>query len=359
VLYKKIDSTLRGNFAVEIAAARRAVIGLLAGAEAAVAPLTLVAPAFPATGRTTLGGRMFLNDTPLESSEVWRTEKIAGVADIPAMLSTAAGLRARFVELKTIRGGAKRLAAVLDELVAATETEAIVCDAETDDDLRIIAQAAASRQQPTIFAGSAGLARHLPRAFDLIHASFRKTVPRKTAATPTAPLLFVVGSRSQISRQQLDILAGEPGIRCVSIPPAALRNGLTSFGWQQAARSVSEAFDAGEDVALALTLDEEINLAESTFLSTALGQFLLPLAPRLGGLFCTGGETARALLDAVGAVGIRLVGEVEPGVPIGTAVGWRDLPIVTKAGAFGSVRALVHCRAALRHLLRGDNPPSR
>jgi D-threonate/D-erythronate kinase len=220
----------------------------------------------------------------LESSEVWRNEKIAGVADIPAMLDTAAGLRARLVELKTIRGGAKRLAAALDEHATA-EVEAIVCDAETDDDLRDIAQAAASRRQPTIFAGSAGLARHLPRAFDLIRASFTKTVTPKTVATPTAPLLFVVGSRSQISRQQLDTLAGEPGIRSVVITPAALRNGLTSFGWQQAARFVSEAFDGGEDVALALTVGEGINLTESLNLSTALGQFLPPSSSAARGSF--------------------------------------------------------------------------
>ena len=31
---------------------------------------------------------------------------------------------------------------------------------------------------------------------------------------------------------------------------------------------------------------------------------------------------------------------------------------VTKAGAFGTERTLVHCRAALRHFLRGDIPPS-
>jgi hypothetical protein len=45
-------------------------------------------------------------------------------------------------------------------------------------------------------------------------------------------------------------------------------------------------------------------------------------------------------------------------VPLGTAVGWRDLPIVTKVGSFGIVRTLVHCRAALRRLLRGELPPS-
>jgi uncharacterized protein YgbK (DUF1537 family) len=49
---------------------------------------------------------------------------------------------------------------------------------------------------------------------------------------------------------------------------------------------------------------------------------------------------------------------VEPGVPLGTALGWRDLPIVTKAGAFGTARTIVHCRAALRRLLRGNISPS-
>jgi D-threonate/D-erythronate kinase len=357
VLYKKIDSTLRGNFAVEIAAARRAVIGLLAGSDPGVAPLAIVAPAFPATGRTTHRGRMFLNDTPLETSEVWRTEKIEGVAHIPAMLESAAGLLARSVELKTIRAGAKRLAAAFDEHAAA-RVEAIVCDAETDDDLEVIAQAAAGRRQPAIYAGSAGLARHLPPAFDLIRAISLKSETAKKETTPTAPLLFVVGSMSQVSREQLRALAGEPGIRSVAIAPAALREGATSSDWCQAARLVNEALDGGEDVALTLSLDEGINLAESALLSAALARFLLPLAPGLGGLLCTGGETARALLDAAGAAGIRLLGEVEPGVPLGRAVGWRDLPVVTKAGAFGTERTLVHCRAALRHLLRGDIPPS-
>ena len=90
VLYKKIDSTLRGNFAVEIAAARRSSDGLLAhgGAGNARAPaplLAIVVPAFPATGRTTRGGRMFLQGTPLEESEIWRNEGISGSADLTAL----------------------------------------------------------------------------------------------------------------------------------------------------------------------------------------------------------------------------------------------------------------------------------
>jgi 4-hydroxythreonine-4-phosphate dehydrogenase len=300
---------------------------------------------------------MFLNGTPLETSEIWRAEKIEGSAHIPAMLDRMAGLRVRYVELKTIRAGVERLAAALDEY-ASTKVEAIVCDAETDDDLRLIAQAAAIRGQPAMFAGSAGLARHLPRAFGLIRTSLLTSETIKMVATSSAPLLFVVGSMSQVSRKQLLTLEREPGIRSVTIAPASLRVGATSSGWRQATRLITEALDGGEDVAFTFSLDEGIDLAESELLSAALARFLRPLASRLGGLFCTGGETARAVLDGVGAAGIRLLGEVEPGVPLGTAVGWRDLPIVTKAGAFGSERTLVRCRAVLRRLLRGEIPHS-
>lgn len=354
VLYKKIDSTLRGNFAVEIAAARRASAGLITDSEGNP-PLAIVVPAFPGTGRTTRGGRMLLNGTPLEDSAVWANEKITGVADVPALLADAAGMRAKFVDLETVRAGAKALAAALDEL-AASGVEAVVGDAETEDDLRALAEAAAQLKQPAIFAGSAGLARHLPAAFGLSSTS------SPTAASKMGPsdapakagsrsLLFVVGSMSQVSRAGLQTLASEPGVRVITLPPAALRDGTSSSAWKGATRLVEEGLVSGQDVAVALGLEEGVNLAESAFLSTTLAQFLLPLAPRFGGLFLTGGETARALLNAAGAAGIRLFGEVEPGVPLGTAEGWGDLPVITKAGAFGNAGTLVRCRAALRDFL--------
>jgi uncharacterized protein YgbK (DUF1537 family) len=59
---------------------------------------------------------------------------------------------------------------------------------------------------------------------------------------------------------------------------------------------------------------------------------------------------ARALLAAVGATGIHLVGEVEPGVPLGVTDSTPPLPVVTKAGAFGTPATLARCREALRRL---------
>ncbi len=60
-------------------------------------------------------------------------------------------------------------------------------------------------------------------------------------------------------------------------------------------------------------------------------------------LFVSGGDTASAVLAAVGARGIELWKEVLPGVAMGRLLGSvsRGLPVVTKAGAFGCRETLV------------------
>jgi uncharacterized protein YgbK (DUF1537 family) len=318
---------------------------------------------------------MFLQGTPLEESEIWRNEGISGSADLTALLKNRAGLRAEFVGLESIRANVESLAVTLARRAAAG-VEAVVCDAETEDDLRAIAHAAAKLSQPAVFAGSAGLARHLPQAFGLTRnresptklESVRSAIEKRASRTPGhshpisrsvaashAPLLFVVGSTSQVSREQLRRLTEESEVRALNLSPMTLRDGAGSILWRDAFRLLDEALSRNEDVALALGVGEGVDLGESAFLTGALAQFVLPFVRSFGGLFCTGGETARALLNATGAVGIRLVCEVEPGVPLGTVEGWHNLPIVTKAGAFGSPQTLLRCRAALHRFLNSTN----
>src|ERR1700756_4332000 len=252
VLYKKIDSTLRGNFAIEIAAARDSSAGLIlshrtGNARAPDPPLSIVAPAFPATGRTTRNGRMFVQGVALEETEIWQNEKIDSVADIPALLEKA-GMRAASIGLKTIRSGVEAIAAAFAKN-STGRVEAAVCDAETEEDLRAIANAATQVDQPAFFAGSAGLARYLPHAFGL--AKHPKSFSGRDSITlppnqlhqlavnsdstiaewsnpNLARLLFVVGSMSQISRLQVRRLEEESFIRIFAISPATLRAGQDS-----------------------------------------------------------------------------------------------------------------------------------
>ena len=124
-LYKKIDSTLRGNVAAEVAA-----LAPLAG-------LAIVAPAFPAAGRTTRDGRQWLHGVAVEDTEVWRNESIGGRADLRVMLERQ-GLQTAVLTLDDIRAGAAALAGRLAALQA-DGVQAVVCDAQTDDDLAHIA----------------------------------------------------------------------------------------------------------------------------------------------------------------------------------------------------------------------------
>jgi uncharacterized protein YgbK (DUF1537 family) len=59
-------------------------------------------------------------------------------------------------------------------------------------------------------------------------------------------------------------------------------------------------------------------------------------------LVLSGGETAAAVLDAIGAGLLRVEGEVLPGLPLCHAVGLSDFPaVITKSGGFGQPDTLL------------------
>lgn len=84
-------------------------------------------------------------------------------------------------------------------------------------------------------------------------------------------------------------------------------------------------------------------------LSERLAAFVEGAGSSFAGLIATGGDTVYALLSKLGVHSIRLLDEVEPGVPLGISVGAVSLPVVTKAGAFGTAQTL---RRSLERLHR-------
>ena len=326
LFYKKIDSTLRGNFAAELAAIVDA------------AGLAIVAPAFPKAGRTTVNGCQFLNGRPLEQSEVWRAEGIEGAACIPAMLRRH-GVRAALVTLAQLRQDGAGLAARLAAL-ARDGVQAVVCDAETDDDLRIIAQASAQPPAPCFWVGSAGLADHLA-------ALARGARPAAPEIEVAGAILAVVGSLSSVSREQAARLQEATRITQITMPAGVLRQGRSHPQWARMRQALGTALAGGRDLLLTIGTEEPVDMEAGLQLSQALAAMVAPQSGSLGAIIATGGETALALLSAMAYRGLRLVGEIEAGVPLAIASGPRPLPVITKAGAFGSRDTLLHCYQAL------------
>lgn len=329
LFYKKIDSTLRGNFAAEMAALTRAGVAI-------------VAPAFPATGRTTQNGRVFVKGVPLEQTEIWVNESITGQADIVTMLRSA-GISATNITLAGVRN---KLRDEISRLVAGKTVQAIVCDAEEEADLAAIA--AASVGLPVYWVGSAGLATHLPQAAGLVG---KAASPRLAVS---GPIVTVVGSLSAVSRQQAQVLESNADLTVFVPTPVLLRTGETHPLWQSLRDQIGEALSAGRDVMIRTGLEEHNDLTYGHALCESLGSLVLPLAPAIGALIATGGETARALLPTFGTHALQLIKEIEPGVPLSLALGKQQIPVITKAGAFGSPAALLKSYSELARIRSGN-----
>jgi len=335
-IYRKIDSTLRGHVGAELAATL-AVAGRAEGQDR----LLVVAPAFPAVGRTTQDGRVLVGGVPLDETEVWRKSGMAGPSE-PASMLRVAGVPSEVAPLATVRAGPEALAGTLAELVR-RGVRAVVCDAAEEGDLTCVAEAGARLAIPPLWAGSAGLARHLPAALGLAREA---SAPAAIEATADGPVLLLVGSRSSVSREQARRVAAQPDVETIALPPEDLLAGGPDLG--RASARVAAALAAGRDVLVLISLETVLGLEQGPALAAALARLAAAHVSMLRGLVATGGDVARAALQALGASGIELVGEVEPGIPLGLARGARTLPVVTKAGAFGSEEALSRCRAALR-----------
>jgi D-threonate/D-erythronate kinase len=332
LLYKKIDSTLRGNVPSELAA-----IIPLAG-------LAIVAPAFPDTGRITRAGHVIVNGVLLQATETWRRQGMTGTTDIAAMLASA-HIPAAHAALDLVRGDRTVLREAMEHM-ALDGAAAVICDAETNQDLAAIAAASMGLTRNRFWVGSAGLAHHLAQAAGIAGAAV-PTRPRLHG-----PVVAIVGSLSAVSRAQAERLAAQPDITTLRIAPAVLRRGPSHPAWQETAAAIGAALQGDSDVLLTIAPDRTEDLAEDRMLSAALGQLLQPSAECLGGLIATGGDTARAVLNVLGADGLRLIREIEPGVVLSIVEGGRPLPMVTKAGAFGTPETLVHCRTVLRGTAR-------
>ena len=184
LFFKKIDSTLRGQPAAEIAATLEC-LGSRSGPAFGV-----LAAAFPATGRTTRGGRILVNGRTLEETDLWRRDHTYPNADLVDVLATA-GVRSEKVTLAAVRNG--ELKTILASLANVGDVVAI-CDAETEHDLHLIAEAGLYASPASVFIGSAGLAHALAR-LDVAESVEPLRIPTSKFGT-----LTVVGSLADASR---------------------------------------------------------------------------------------------------------------------------------------------------------------
>jgi uncharacterized protein YgbK (DUF1537 family) len=349
LLFKKIDSTLRGNVGAELAAA---LIALRSMRDQSARTVAIMAPAFPAIGRTTRDGAQLAHGQPLHELDIWRVQGLTGRAHIPDILR-AYGLRCEVLGLAAVRAPLHDLAEAMN--AAARESDVLVCDAETDSDLLAAAMASMQMTAKPLWVGSAGLAYQLPRAAGIA----KKGAGGQFTLPPIDwPILFAIGSLSRNSLEQVRVLASFSGTVAIKVPPAVLLGGEQHPDWRAMALELERTIKDGCDVVLSPEAEPRIELNKRPLIAAGLARLVASVAENVGALVASGGETARAVFESIGVARLRLLGELEKGIPISITENWkRPLPVITKAGDFGGSDALLKCSRFLRGSMASDADP--
>jgi hypothetical protein len=137
----------------------------------------------------------------------------------------------------------------------------------------------------------------------------------------------------------------------VALDPAGHGPGHFSETWAAAVRRAASRL-AVSDLAMTLvppSADAPLVDGDRLLAGFADAVHSVIAAIRPAGLFLSGGDTALAVLDRLGARGIRLECEIGSGLVFGRLVGgaMQGMPVVTKAGAFGPPDALLKLKDAL------------
>ena len=337
LLFKKIDSTLRGQPAAEIAALCATL------QEIGRATLGIFAPANPAMGRSTRDGHVFVRGEPLERTETWRREHSYENADLAAILASA-GLRPIKLPLAQVRAEVPELRKALHAIAAEAAHKPgtiVICDSENDDDLCRIADAARGLAATGFYIGTAGLAKALA-------AQVPQPAPRVIRLEPTTRgTLIAIGSPAQESRAAARKLAVYLNVRPVRIDGSAVRP-FDSSAEAMFALSIMGRVVAGHDVVAMLEPVEGSDAPPDPQQVRVFAATLAEALKYMGTLIVSGGETAAALLAQCQVHGIRLLGEIEPGLALGMTRGKVQVPIVTKPGGFGDENCLIRCVDRMR-----------
>lgn len=281
ILFKKIDSTLRGNVGQEIAA----TLTMFS------CDVAIVCSAFPAHNRVVEQG----------------TLRITGDENFPG-IGVLELLRQQGLDRCVhVRAGTLRNAVLAGARI-------VSLDAASDGNLDEIAAEASMLEERILWVGSGGLAAALARTLA------PRLLDSPATLTRNGPVLFCIGSSHRVTLAQQAALFAMRDVQMVL--------------WEDARR---------EDILNSMRSQRHVCLQILPGAAFAEKVHELIGGATASAIVLSGGDTASLVCQAVGVRSIELRGEVAPGIPYGVLQGGEldGMAVVTKSGAFGPVDALI------------------
>lgn len=314
-IYKKVDSTLRGNIKEEC----EEIIKYYKP------EIVIFNPAYPVLGRKVIEGIHFVNDLRLKETEFASDpEKPVEEDDIRKIFDNTSYHHS----LEEVRNGLN-----IEEGVNTFDTE-------LDSDLAEIAKKCLDLNKKILYIGSAGLC----------DALFDELIIKD-------PALAIVGSVSKENEIAVDYCA-KMGVKVLEL---TLKD-FVENKYENTIKAALDTLDSGEDLLITTSknrksYDESKSYLENMGLNQdkefrRLIEVLVKEVvkkSKLSGLFITGGTTAFNALKALEASGTVLLRELEPGIIISEIKGLEnELLMVSKAGAFGNEKTIYNSLAEIR-----------
>lgn len=343
--YKKIDSTVRGNIAVEVLSALKVLDW-----DAAI-----VMPAFPQEGRITVGGYHLLKGVPIERTEMARDpHSPITESHLPTLLKSQLGEKLSdlvgSIELKTILDGAGPILMKLNDLISKGK-KIIIADSVSTTDLEQIVLAMQKSNYKILPVGTAAAAKVLSNEWFPPNEE-EEILPIKL---PKLPKFIVSGSATHITANQIDkfeqsddfeenslVIELDMNIVLSGVQDDLVDRVVTNLGSDNIVlvhtSKLIKNFDGFSEDTIKADLTK-------SGLANVITDFLADLTKRVlekkkAILITLGGETSYKCCNSIDANQLKLIDEVLPAIALSKSVN-SDQWIVTKSGNLGGVNTLV------------------
>lgn len=283
LIFKKIDSLLRGSPGTEIVTAM----------DAFGCDLGIVTPSFPEMGRTVVDGQLHVDGdeswSPIDVIALLRSQGLESCSHVtPKTIADALGRGARYLSVESA----------------------------SNEDLRVITSEAIKCGRKILWAGSAGLAGALA---ELLFSPETRAVFHMPGKRP---VLFCMGSQHPVTAAQIKNLKSKR--------PVCLSDAKSATGVE-----VASALAYGQHVIL------QVDVGEAKY--RQIRDLVCGVAELMEAVVVSGGDTLALFCYAMQCGSIEIEDQIVAGFPWGVFRGGLldGLTIATKSGAFGAPDDLI------------------
>lgn len=340
--YKKIDSTIRGNIAVET----------LTMIEALNYDASIIIPAFPSEKRITVGGYHLNCGIPIGRSEMARDpHSPITESHLPTLFASQLEDDKKdligSIGLKTIMNGAGPILIKINELIKEGK-KLIIADAASQTDIEQVVLAINKSTYKILPTGTAATGNVLAK---LWLPTPEETEVKKTEI-PKLPRLIISGSATQINANQIEQLekSYDYDICSIALSAETVIKGVSDEIMDKILSKLNEGetvlihsskllddFDGFSDE----SLKDELTRAK---FASKITDFLADLTKKITEqqqviLIMLGGETSYKCCAAISSKELTMKDEVAPAIAL--CVDYKNQWIITKSGNLGTPKTLI------------------